>query len=209
MQGKKRRDEVPWQKCHCTRLSPLEDRCDNAEQFAYKDNTILSSDCSEHYEIRRNNTYLSNELTSYPGRPSWENCSSSHVLSLLRNLILASRKSSYRVTSFTQCILILVIATASVLTPVHGVCVWEGGGKFSVACGFRQSGLFRIRTLGGIKGYVGAGFTIGDEVAFKDSLKNTEPQSGAYVIPNNGKILLQNFVLCIAYLTQNWFLRMK
>lgn len=85
-------------------------------------------------------------------------------------------------------ILLIVASSSLVVRPVNGVCVWQGGGGFKVACGFRQSGLFRIRSIGGVKGYVGAGFTIGDEDGFKDSLKNTEPQqSGAYVIPNNGK----------------------
>ncbi|ODM99821.1 hypothetical protein Ocin01_06849, partial [Orchesella cincta] len=69
--------------------------------------------------------------------------------------------------------LIFLIASYNIVQ-VESVCVWQGGGGFKVACGFRQSGLFRLRSIGGIKGYVGAGFTIGDEDGFKDSLTNTE-----------------------------------
>ena len=60
------------------------------------------------------------------------------------------------------------------INSVSGVCVWQRGGGFRLACGFRQSGLFRLRSFGGLKGWAGAGFTIGDEDGFKDSLTNAE-----------------------------------
>lgn len=60
---------------------------------------------------------------------------------------------------------------------VSGICVWQGGGGFRLACGFKQSGLFRLRSLGGLKGWAGAGFTIGDEDGFKDSLTNKESKT--------------------------------
>lgn len=109
---------------------------------------------------------------------------------LSRNTNIKRNYSDFSHVTLVRLLIFLLIASSTIFVhPVDGVCVWQGGGGFKVACGFRQSGLFRIRSIGGIKGYVGAGFTIGDEDGFKDSLTNTETQPqqpGAYVIPNNG-----------------------
>ncbi|KMQ95542.1 lrr domain-containing protein [Lasius niger] len=45
---------------------------------------------------------------------------------------------------------------------------------FVLNCAFKKSGLFRVRNLGGVKGYVGLGFSVGDELGFSQSLSNLE-----------------------------------
>jgi hypothetical protein len=37
------------------------------------------------------------------------------------------------------------------------VCVLESDFGFKLNCAFKKSGLFRVRNLGGVKGYIGAG----------------------------------------------------
>ena len=39
------------------------------------------------------------------------------------------------------------------------VCVLESDFGFRLNCAFKKSGLFRVRNLGGVKGYVGAGMS--------------------------------------------------
>ncbi|XP_014204568.1 general transcriptional corepressor CYC8 [Copidosoma floridanum] len=53
-------------------------------------------------------------------------------------------------------------------------CVVESDFGFTLVCSFKKSGIFRIRNLGGFKGYFGLGFTVGDELGFQDSLTNLE-----------------------------------
>ncbi|XP_034939503.1 basic-leucine zipper transcription factor A isoform X2 [Chelonus insularis] len=53
-------------------------------------------------------------------------------------------------------------------------CVWESDFGFTFVCSFKKSGLFRVRNLGGVKGYVGLGFTVGDELGFRESISNLE-----------------------------------
>ncbi|XP_043279855.1 transcription factor SPT20 homolog isoform X2 [Venturia canescens] len=55
-----------------------------------------------------------------------------------------------------------------------GTCVLESDFGFTLNCAFKKSGLFRVRNLGGVKGYVGLGFTVGDELGFRESLSNLE-----------------------------------
>ncbi|XP_076245002.1 mind the gap isoform X2 [Calliopsis andreniformis] len=55
-----------------------------------------------------------------------------------------------------------------------GTCVFESDFGFALNCAFKKSGLFRVRNLGGVKGYVGLGFSIGDELGFGQSLSNVE-----------------------------------
>lgn len=85
---------------------------------------------------------------------------------------------------------------------VNSSCVFESDFGFTLNCGIKKSGLFRVRNLGGVKGYVGVGFSVGDELGFKDSLSNVEsnnrrsvdnprlegPVVGALALPtdNNG-----------------------
>lgn len=38
-----------------------------------------------------------------------------------------------------------------------GTCVFESDFGFALNCAFKKSGLFRVRNLGGVKGYVGLG----------------------------------------------------
>ncbi|XP_071451908.1 streptococcal hemagglutinin [Hetaerina americana] len=66
----------------------------------------------------------------------------------------------------------IVIAAAS--SPANGTCVLDSDFGFTLNCGFKQSGLFRVRNLGGVKGYWGLGFSVGDELGFKQSLSNVE-----------------------------------
>ncbi|XP_018314091.1 AF4/FMR2 family member 4 isoform X1 [Mycetomoellerius zeteki] len=55
-----------------------------------------------------------------------------------------------------------------------GTCVFQSDFGFVLNCAFKKSGLFRVRNLGGVKGYVGLGFSIGDELGFGQSLSNLE-----------------------------------
>ncbi|KAF2900728.1 hypothetical protein ILUMI_05458, partial [Ignelater luminosus] len=56
----------------------------------------------------------------------------------------------------------------------HPTCVLESDFGFVLNCAFKKSGLFRVRNLGGIKAHVGLGFSVGDELGFKESLSNLE-----------------------------------
>lgn len=40
---------------------------------------------------------------------------------------------------------------------VQSTCVFETDFGLSINCGLKKSGLFRVRNLGGVKGYVGVG----------------------------------------------------
>ncbi|XP_063226949.1 uncharacterized protein LOC134533359 [Bacillus rossius redtenbacheri] len=53
-------------------------------------------------------------------------------------------------------------------------CVLESDFGFNLKCRFKKSGLFRVRNLGGVKGYFGLGFTVGDELGLPESLSNSE-----------------------------------
>ncbi|XP_011265753.1 histone-lysine N-methyltransferase trithorax isoform X1 [Camponotus floridanus] len=53
-------------------------------------------------------------------------------------------------------------------------CVFQSDFGFVLNCAFKKSGLFRVRNLGGVKGYVGLGFSVGDELGFSQSLSNLE-----------------------------------
>ncbi|CAH1955674.1 unnamed protein product [Acanthoscelides obtectus] len=53
-------------------------------------------------------------------------------------------------------------------------CVLESDFGFVINCAFKKSGLFRVRNLGGVKAHIGLGFSLGDELGFKESLTNTE-----------------------------------
>ncbi|XP_015121229.1 probable serine/threonine-protein kinase yakA [Diachasma alloeum] len=55
-----------------------------------------------------------------------------------------------------------------------GTCVLESEFGFTLNCAFKKSGLFRVRNLGGVKGYVGLGLSVGDELGFRESLSNLE-----------------------------------
>ncbi|CAD1478635.1 unnamed protein product, partial [Heterotrigona itama] len=57
---------------------------------------------------------------------------------------------------------------------ILGTCVFQSDFGFVLNCAFRKSGLFRVRNLGGVKGYVGLGFSVGDELGFSQSLSNLE-----------------------------------
>ncbi|KYB29665.1 uncharacterized protein mtg isoform X1 [Tribolium castaneum] len=53
-------------------------------------------------------------------------------------------------------------------------CVLESDFGFTLNCAFKKSGLFRVRNLGGVKAHIGLGFSVGDELGFKESLSNVE-----------------------------------
>ncbi|XP_020295170.1 uncharacterized protein LOC109860481 [Pseudomyrmex gracilis] len=53
-------------------------------------------------------------------------------------------------------------------------CVFSSDFGFVLNCAFKKSGLFRVRHLGGAKGYFGLGFSIGDELGFSQSISNLE-----------------------------------
>ncbi|XP_044006635.1 bromodomain-containing protein DDB_G0280777-like isoform X1 [Aphidius gifuensis] len=68
-------------------------------------------------------------------------------------------------------------------------CVLESDFGFTINCAFKKSGLFRVRNLGGVKGYLGLGFTVGDELGFPQSLSNLESSKRRSVQAGN-----QNFI---------------
>ncbi|RZF40896.1 hypothetical protein LSTR_LSTR015052 [Laodelphax striatellus] len=68
---------------------------------------------------------------------------------------------------------VLLIGLAGLQT-VRGTCVFESDFGFTLNCAFKKSGIFRVRNLGGVKGYVGLGFSVGDELGFKESLSQLE-----------------------------------
>ncbi|XP_067013117.2 uncharacterized protein mtg [Anabrus simplex] len=53
-------------------------------------------------------------------------------------------------------------------------CVVNSDFGFILNCAVKKSGIFRVRNLGGVKGYVGVGFSVGDEQLFNESLSNLE-----------------------------------
>nr|XP_033342282.1 putative uncharacterized protein DDB_G0291608 isoform X3 [Megalopta genalis] len=55
-----------------------------------------------------------------------------------------------------------------------GTCVFQSDFGFALNCAFKKSGLFRVRNLGGVKGYLGLGFSVGDELGFSQSISNVE-----------------------------------
>ncbi|PSN40370.1 hypothetical protein C0J52_11850 [Blattella germanica] len=56
----------------------------------------------------------------------------------------------------------------------HGVCVFDSDFGFKLNCAFKKSGLFRVRNLGGVKGYVGLGFSVGDSLGFSPPLEDEQ-----------------------------------
>nr|AWK28268.1 cuticular protein [Nilaparvata lugens] len=68
---------------------------------------------------------------------------------------------------------VLLIGLAGLQT-VGTTCVFESDFGFTLNCAFKKSGIFRVRNLGGVKGYVGLGFSVGDELGFKESLSQLE-----------------------------------
>ncbi|XP_034939506.1 basic-leucine zipper transcription factor A isoform X4 [Chelonus insularis] len=70
--------------------------------------------------------------------------------------------------------LLLFIVIGCTWRETKSTCVWESDFGFTFVCSFKKSGLFRVRNLGGVKGYVGLGFTVGDELGFRESISNLE-----------------------------------
>ncbi|KAG5682072.1 hypothetical protein PVAND_011454 [Polypedilum vanderplanki] len=70
--------------------------------------------------------------------------------------------------------LFFVIFTISLVKKSSPVCVLESDFGFSLNCNFKNSGLFRVRNLGGVKAHFGLGFSVGDELGFPESLGNVE-----------------------------------
>ncbi|XP_025404869.1 uncharacterized protein LOC112679324 [Sipha flava] len=57
---------------------------------------------------------------------------------------------------------------------VQSTCVLETDFGLSINCGLKKTGMFRVRNLGGFKGYVGLGIQLADELGFKESLSSLE-----------------------------------
>ncbi|XP_032689163.1 transcription factor kayak isoform X2 [Odontomachus brunneus] len=73
-----------------------------------------------------------------------------------------------------------------------GTCVFQSDFGFMLNCAFKKSGLFRVRNLGGVKGYVGLGFSVGDELGFTQSLSNLEAAKRRSVQSNRANGLAFN-----------------
>ncbi|KAL6438927.1 hypothetical protein ACFW04_003757 [Cataglyphis niger] len=71
-------------------------------------------------------------------------------------------------------------------------CVFQSDFGFVLNCAFKKSGLFRVRNLGGVKGYVGLGFSVGDELGFSQSLSNVESAKRRSVQTNRANSLAIN-----------------
>ncbi|XP_049807132.1 uncharacterized protein LOC126249521 isoform X2 [Schistocerca nitens] len=72
------------------------------------------------------------------------------------------------------CALLLLLAWSDFWRPAYGTCVFQSDFGFNVSCAFKKSGLFRVRNLGGVKGYVDLGFSVGDDLGFSQSLSALE-----------------------------------
>ncbi|XP_014488645.1 PREDICTED: uncharacterized protein LOC106751904 [Dinoponera quadriceps] len=73
-----------------------------------------------------------------------------------------------------------------------GTCVFQSDFGFMLNCAFKKSGLFRVRNLGGVKGYVGLGFSVGDELGFSQSISNLESAKRRSVQANRANGLAFN-----------------
>ncbi|XP_066158534.1 uncharacterized protein mtg isoform X2 [Euwallacea fornicatus] len=71
-------------------------------------------------------------------------------------------------------VLVLFITAFGLIQHSHSTCVLESDFGFILNCAFKKSGLFRVRNLGGVKASIGLGFSLGDELGFKESISNTE-----------------------------------
>ncbi|XP_066255260.1 uncharacterized protein mtg isoform X2 [Euwallacea similis] len=71
-------------------------------------------------------------------------------------------------------VLVLFITAFGLIQHGHSTCVLESDFGFILNCAFKKSGLFRVRNLGGVKASIGLGFSLGDELGFKESISNTE-----------------------------------
>ncbi|KAF4521438.1 hypothetical protein B566_EDAN010595 [Ephemera danica] len=69
---------------------------------------------------------------------------------------------------------LLILAVVSWRRGAEATCVLESDFGFKLNCAFKQSGIFRVRNLGGVKGYLGLGVSLGDELGFGQSLSNLE-----------------------------------
>ncbi|CAL8093080.1 unnamed protein product [Orchesella dallaii] len=202
MGAKKRRQESDWQEHDrlpvCTPVDAnIDDDAGGDVVCPRKENSnhdlLKCSSCCNNSSINNDNngTYLVRENDEL--RQNSTVYSNNHRFPINLGVRCRSTKFCSLLTSngvvVVVALITFLIASFNVVQ-VESVCVWQGGGGFKVACGFRQSGLFRLRSIGGIKGYVGAGFTIGDEDGFKDSLTNTEghphqPQQGGGYLPTH------------------------
>ncbi|XP_060515976.1 uncharacterized protein LOC132695633 isoform X2 [Cylas formicarius] len=75
-----------------------------------------------------------------------------------------------------KCVSLLLFITifGGIFRHGRSTCVLESDFGFILNCAFKKSGLFRVRNLGGIKAHIGLGFSVGDELGFKESISNTE-----------------------------------
>ncbi|KAJ9592689.1 hypothetical protein L9F63_015661, partial [Diploptera punctata] len=74
-----------------------------------------------------------------------------------------------------------------------GVCVFESDFGFKLNCAFKKSGLFRVRNLGGVKGYVGLGFSVGDSLGFTPQLEGEDNKRRSVDGGRSANIGVQNF----------------
>ncbi|XP_057659857.1 uncharacterized protein LOC130896068 isoform X1 [Diorhabda carinulata] len=72
------------------------------------------------------------------------------------------------------CVLLFITILGGTWRLGRPTCVLESDFGFSINCAFKKSGLFRVRNLGGVKAHIGLGFSLGDELGFKESLTNVE-----------------------------------
>ncbi|KAK0162163.1 hypothetical protein PV327_008523 [Microctonus hyperodae] len=68
-------------------------------------------------------------------------------------------------------------------------CVLESDFGFTLNCAFKKSGLFRVRNLGGVGGYIGLGISVGDELGFRNSLSNLESTKRRSVQAGRGNFI--------------------
>ncbi|CAO1404399.1 unnamed protein product [Diamesa serratosioi] len=69
---------------------------------------------------------------------------------------------------------IIMFAKLCTINQIKCTCVLESDFGFAFNCNFKNSGLFRVRNLGGVKAHFGLGFSVGDELGFPESLGNVE-----------------------------------
>ncbi|KAF6211875.1 hypothetical protein GE061_012391 [Apolygus lucorum] len=71
---------------------------------------------------------------------------------------------------------------------VRGTCVFNLEFGVTLDCNFKKSTLLRVRNLGGVKGYLGLGFSVGDDLAFSQALSNEDESAKRRSAPALGPV---------------------
>lgn len=90
-------------------------------------------------------------------------------------------------------IIYLLLVCGCIWRCTDAVCVLESDFGFKLNCAFKKSGLFRVRNLGGVKGYVGVGFSVGDSLGFEPAIEETGSKRRSVQDGRSANIGVQTF----------------